>query len=338
MKKAYDPHDWKEGRRLRRSVLCPNLPAATCLWEAKPNKSDALDRGSVDVIGVPFDAYARNRAVAAAAAALRGHGLLEALSALLDARDLGDLTLPGPVPRRAPRSGLLNEAAVVALTKRLREALSTTYGAGRFPLVVGADCGVLLGCLAGARDHFGTVGLVFVDGHEDAYTLEQSPDGQIADSELALALGLTGATAPGQLRCLRPLVDSDHVAMLGPRRSPGAPTLEGKVFLRRDQDLLRGPVASLAQEAIAIVRGEGRAFWTHTDLDVLCTEDFAAQDFPEPGGIGWAQLEGILLEAVTDSRCIGWSVVIYNPDLDPDGRAGRRIIRLVSTILGRNRG
>ena len=31
--------------------------------------------------------------------------------------------------------------------------------------------------------------------------------------------------------------------------------------------------------------------------------------------------------------CRGWSIAIYNPDLDPDGSQAQRIVRMVAEVL-----
>jgi hypothetical protein len=40
-----------------------------------------------------------------------------------------------------------------------------------------------------------------------------------------------------------------------------------------------------------------------------------------PGGLTWGQLTGLTATALATDGCVGWSVCIYNPDLDP-GRDG----------------
>lgn len=68
----------------------------------------------------------------------------------------------------------------------------------RFPLIYGADCAVLLGAIPALRDVHGQAGLLFIDGHEDATTMEMSPDGEAANMEIALLLGphrIAGARA-----------------------------------------------------------------------------------------------------------------------------------------------
>jgi len=48
-------------------------------------------------------------------------------------------------------------------------------------------------------------------------------------------------------------------------------------------------------------------------------------DHPQPGGLTWDQLGGLTAMALASDGCVGWSVCIYNPDLDP-GRDGADVI------------
>ena len=65
---------------------------------------------------------------------------------------------------------------------------------------------MLFGIVTGLRDHVGDVGLVFIDGHEDTMPLDVSEDGEAANTEIGLLLGLTGrlltgGSATGCRRC-----------------------------------------------------------------------------------------------------------------------------------------
>ena len=59
---------------------------------------------------------------------------------------------------------------------------------GRFPLVLGGDCSLLLGPTLALR-RCGRFGLVFLDGHEDLLTPETSQSKDVAGMDLALACG-----------------------------------------------------------------------------------------------------------------------------------------------------
>ncbi len=84
------------------------------------------------------------------------------------------------------------------------------------PSSSGATAPLLLGCLAGARDRHGRLGLLFVDGHEDAYPPALSPTGQAADMELGFALGLSTSGIP-ELDTLLPLIAAEDVVGVGAR-------------------------------------------------------------------------------------------------------------------------
>ena len=89
--------------------------------------------------------------------------------------------------------------------------------AGRFPFVYGGDCSSLFGIVTGLRDHVGDVGLVFIDGHEDTMPLDVSEDGEAANTEIGLLLGLTGRLLTGELGDRLPALQPEQLVVLGPR-------------------------------------------------------------------------------------------------------------------------
>ena len=266
----------------------------------------------VEVLGVGFNSNGTDRGVARAPAALRAAGLVEAVRG----RDLGNVSFAGPVPHRGP-SGLLAEEALVSMTGEVRLAVTDALARGTFPLVIGGDCPVLLGALAA-----GPGGLLFVDGHEDAWPPHESTTGEAADCELGLALGSAPTSLPDLGR-----IEPGLVAVLGARdadelAAAGVPSLRDRVFLRTDEDL-HGRVEEQTEHALDRV---GERFWLHVDLDVLSTDALAAVDYPQPGGLDWGELATITRRALATGGCAGMSVTIYNPDLDPGQTQAGRIV------------
>ena len=293
----------------------------------------------VELIGVPFDGMGRRPGQAGAPAALRASGLVAALAGR-DVVDGPDLVLPDARAHRARGSGLLNEVALLEMTDALYTRLRAVLSAGRFPLVFGADCSVLLAAVPALRDVAGEAGLVFVDGHEDDTPMEASRDGEAANMEIALLLGLTGEQAPAAIRARLPALSFDTIAMLGPRdeewrRDLGVATLADRVLFHEAGEVAVDP-SGRTLEAVRHVRRSAGHWWLHTDLDVLAVREFGARGAPGemslPGGLDWSQLSEVVIAALKGGGCRGWSLVIYNPDLDPDGSAGRRIVRLVEDV------
>ena len=288
----------------------------------------------LDLIGVPYTSMAKPGGIADAIRVLRDAALAERLAAAGDVRDAGDLEQIAGDAVRGP-SGLLKERALARLVDATHQAAGRSLDQGHRPLLVGADCPVLLGPLAAGRDRHGQIGLLMVDGHEDAWPPRQSKTGEASDSELAIALGIVEGL-PEPLAQLTPLLDRRAVAMLGPRdreelAEANVESLRESVALFRDDEAVRanGPSASAGDAINAL----GPSFWLHVDLDVLRTEDFPAADYLQPGGLSWGELAEIAEAALTDPRCLGCSVVIYNPDLDPDRTCAERIVRFLAELV-----
>jgi arginase len=245
--------------------------------------------------------------------------------------DAGDLVLPVPVPVRGP-SGLLAEDALVAMTGQVARAVGTARGRGWFPPLLGGDCPVILGALAAVQAEADRVGLLFVDGHEDAWPPRASPTGEAADCELGLALGLFDAVLSPRLRAVLPRIDPADVAAVGPRDA-GELAAAGVASLDGQLGALIRPAELTADRYAAALAGLSPSWWLHTDLDVLATGELAAVDYPQPGGLTWGQLAGLTAAALATGGCAGWSVCIYNPDPDPGRDGADAIISYITQAI-----
>ncbi|HJS26975.1 MAG TPA: arginase family protein [Actinomycetota bacterium] len=287
---------------------------------------------TIGLLGVPTNSSGTTDGVARAPAVLRESGLVETVRRHAEVHDHGDVTLPAPSSRRDARSHVIDPSGLGALVARVRDAVTPILDAGQLPLVVGGDCPLLLGCLAAAsvRDE---VGLLFVDGHEDAYLPAQSTTGEAADMELAFALGMADASWSPELAAVLPLVAPADVRILGARdaeilRAEGVPSLGDRVSLV-DGVLLASDPARFAASACA---GLPDPWWLHLDLDVLSTEALPAVDYPQPGGLEWDALGQVAVTALS-AHPTGLDVTIYNPDLDPERDHARRIVRFIGSVV-----
>ena len=263
-------------------------------------------------------------------AALLAHGLLERLAA----RHAGCVAPPPYAATRDAATRTLNPHGIAAFSRALADAVGGVIDRGERPIVLGGDCSILLGTLLALRRR-GRFGLLFLDGHADFYQPEANPNGEAASMELAFATG-RGPALLADLEGRRPLVRDEDVVALGFRDAaeqasfgsqPLPPAL--KAF---DLDAVRRlGVEAAAREALAhLTRPDGpEGFWIHLDADVLDDAIMPAVDYRQPGGLSWDALGSLLRGAASSSRAVGLEVTIYNPRLDPDGAAARRLVDVI---------
>jgi arginase len=122
--------------------------------------------------------------------------------------------------------------------------------------------------------------------------------------------------------------------MLGPRDrreidDGNGTSLEGTVELHPWEELRRSRHDRVARAAAGSLNRQGGSWWLHVDLDVLSTEALPAVDYPQEGGLSWAELEAMTHAAMAVPGCLGWDVTIYNPDMDADGTHAHRIAHYI---------
>jgi len=293
----------------------------------------------IELIGVPFDGYGRPEHQARASAVLREAGIVEAFAGH-EIRDGGDLAIPAGDPRRGAATSLINEAALVAMTAAVETRVRAALTAGRTPVLHGGDCTTLLGSVPALGG-----GLVFVDGHEDTMPLDVSEDGEAANTEVGLLLGLTGRLIKGPLARRRGALAADRLAMLGQRdhgwrRQFNIGSLRDHGVWLRNLDEVAADPAGTARAAVQHVMSAAKRWWLHVDLDVLDPMEFPAQGLPdvadEPGGLTRTQLAALLSAATGAGGCAGLSMAIYDPDQDPDRSGARYIVELVGAVAPRS--
>ncbi|MEE1612677.1 arginase family protein [Microvirga sp. CF3016] len=266
-------------------------------------------------------------------------GLVEVLSL----SHIIDLDRPAYAPLPDAGSGLLNGAAVKAFNVKLAdviEALNNDPSA--LPVIVGGDCSILLGALAGRR-RCGPLSLVHIDGHSD-FRHPGNDDaaavpGAVAGMDLALATGRGERLLTEWPLVVAPLVPDEQVVQIGERESRDAdfpwPDINDTAITRIDvftvHDL--GLAEVIARTLAALGKQPDWPFWVHLDVEVLDQSVMPAVDSPGSPGIDEGDLVRLLRALVNQRLCSGITVTIYDPDLDPHREHAARLVALLRCVF-----
>lgn len=308
---------------------------------APPRGARAARRPPVVVLGAPSNlglappAPGKEPGVRGMARRLKALGL----GTRLGATDAGDVVPPAYSPERDPATGVRNLHAIAEYSAALAEAIGAQLDAGRFPLVIGGDCSILLGSML-ALHRRGRYGLVFLDGHHDLQRPDVSRTGGAAGMDLALVVGI----GPPELVALggdEPLVRPSDVSLLGSRDNPEWYRGDDVRAARDAMDVR--PLAALREVGMAavgravaerLVRSGVAGAWLHLDVDVLDDAIMPAVDSRQPDGLSYEELHALLGPLLDSGRVVGMQVTIYDPDRDPDGRAGATLVEELAALLG----
>jgi arginase len=266
--------------------------------------------------------------------ALKKAGLIERLKAT-------NVGIVNPISsynsKRDPTTQLLNAEAIRIFSKELSKALCVQLEKENFPIVLGGDCSILIGCLLGLRK-LGRYGLFFIDGHSDFYQPQASPTGEVADMDLAFISG-RGPEILSDIDGLKPLVRDEDIVVFGYRDtdesarygSQDVNNTSMNVFdISKIRILKFNAAVSVALSKI-LTNQELSGFWIHLDVDVLDDKIMPAVDYRlHSTGIEFSELSLLLRRLVESKKAIGMTVTIFNPYLDPRAQIADK---LVSSIV-----
>jgi arginase len=238
------------------------------------------------VIGAPSGAGACGVGQEQTPAAIRAAGLIKQLDRVgFDVRDLGDSPVVPWRPDRAnPRAQNLDAVVEVvqSTTRRVADALVEQ---DRIALVLGGDCTVGIGTVAGIREAVGRVALAHFDLHSDLNTPASATDGALDWMALGHMLAIEG-TEPTLTAAAgnAPLLDTDQVVLFAHSRSHSTRFERGEIerlgLPRVALEEVREDPEGAARRALELLAARSDRYAIHLDVDVVDFTDAPLSEHP----------------------------------------------------------
>lgn len=292
----------------------------------------------IAVIGVPSSAGARRAGQERAPQSFRRAGFIEGLRSggldVIDAGDLDEVTFR-PDPQNANQQNL---PLVRDVAERVAGQVSRAFQQQAKPIVLGGDCTITLGVLAGMIRHLPELGLMYFDGDVDLNTPETTSSGIFDGMVMSHIIG-EGAEALTHIGPRYPLMPQEKIVLFGYNSLAGwmdaaeVQRLEESSMMKYPVTQIRGRGREAAAEALATLEARAPQMLVHFDVDVIDSIDFPAADVLHTGGLAFDEAMDVLKVLASSSSFAGLIITEFNSARDPDGTLARGLVKAVVGIL-----
>lgn len=296
----------------------------------------------IALIGVPSSAGARRTGQDRAPYSFRAAGLVESLQAAgIEVTDRGDLDhvifqpdLENPTQQ--------NLALVVEMANRVASIVSKACADNEKVIVLGGDCTISLGVLAGLIRRQPDLGLIYFDGDVDLNTPDTTSSG-IFDGMVMSHITGEGAEALTHVGSRYPLMAEENIVLFGYNVESGwideaeLHRLEKSSMMRFPASQVRGNGRQAATQALAKLEAKVQRVLVHFDVDVIDCSEFAAADVPHDKGLSFNEAMEVLRVFVSSPKFAGLVITEFNADRDADGTLARGLMDGVVKILAGGR-
>lgn len=203
-------------------------------------------------------------------------------------------------------------------------------------LAIGGDhsmaMGTWNGAAAGLKD---PIGLIWVDAHMDAHTMEDSESKNIHGMPVATLLG-HGEKRLVEIGSKQPAIQPENLALVGIRSfETGEAKLlkELNVKIYFIEEVLERGIENVMEEAINHVLKHAKHLGISIDIDGLDPEDAPAVSTPEKGGIRADEFIQALSLVGNNPNFIGAGIAEFNPTNDQNHKTEKVMAEIIKILF-----
>ncbi len=289
---------------------------------------------NIAVIGSQMDMGAVRKGVDMGPLAIRHSGLIGKMKDCgYTVKDCGDI-LP-MVATSEGSSAMRYEKEINEANKRLFEKVLEIHRENSFPVILGGDHSIAAGSVAATAEHYGKIGVIWVDAHGDFNDDKISPSGNIHGMPLSALCGCGPDSIVGFTEAR---VDPRNTAIIGARDLDPQETVKLKkmgVNVFSISDVHHFGIRKILEDAIEIVTEGTEGIHLSFDMDALDPANAPGVGTPVMNGL--TNREGfIICEILADTnRLLAIDMVETNPLLDNRNVTGTMAAELILTCIGK---
>ncbi len=234
--------------------------------------------------------------------------------------------------------GPLTLPYVKDMCRRIAYSVQETLKNDEFPVVIGGDHVVAAGTWAGvvhalkAHENFG---LIWMDAHMDAHTMETTISKAYHGMPLAALLGFG---EPSLVNILEkgPVLNPQHVCLIGIRSyEEGEEELLKRLGVRiyYMEEVRERGFKAVFEEALTRVKMNTKGYGLSIDLDGFDPTEAPGVGTPAPDGLREKEVLPELYKVQNDPLLKALEIVEYNPDRDRDDKTLLLLKNLLASLI-----
>ncbi|WHA05724.1 arginase (plasmid) [Candidatus Bandiella numerosa] len=230
-----------------------------------------------------------------------------------------------------------NYQSVFENITQLRDVLKNFFTNTKleFPVIIGGDHSCAIGSWSRIIEFYNAkkkYGLIWIDAHMDAHTIESSMSKAYHGMPLSFLLGTNTTHFNLSSGCF---ICPENLVIIGARSFEKAEKdfldkLQVRVFYM-DEVKKRG-LNSILQEAIKIVKQNTNYFGVSIDIDAIDPKDAPGTGCSVVNGLLWRDLKNNLSIIFREREFNALEIVEYNPKLDINNQTAEIIFQIISML------
>ena len=290
---------------------------------------------NIGIVGSQMDLGAVRKGVDMGPLAIRHSGLVGRIREMgYKVKDYGDI-LPLVATSEGDNKKLRYEKEVNEANERLYKQVLKIHEDGAFPLILGGDHSIAAASVSATAQHYGDIGVIWVDAHGDFNDDKITPTGNIHGMPLS---AVCGCGPDSIVKFAGKRVDPGKIAIVGARDLDPLETKKLKekgVNVFSISDIHNFGISKIMEEAIEVAGTGTQGIHLSFDMDALDPGNAPGVGTPVMNGM--TNREGfIVCEILSDTdRLLAIDMVETNPLLDTRNATGSLAAELILTCIGK---
>lgn len=223
-------------------------------------------------------------------------------------------------------------SAITNINKNLAQTVKQAITDEYFPLVLGGNCNIILGAIAGLSSS--DVGIIWFDAHADFNTPETTQTGYLDGMPLAISTGQFGREILEEIGTNTPIPEANTI-IIGANdidKLEDERLKKSEIQIVYSDEIHKNGVAKSLSAKLKNLRTKVQDIYLHLDIDVINKKEAPGVNFDNPEGLSVDEVVQAIKLIRDYFQVKAAALPCYNPDNDEDDKTLKTGLYLIDIV------